>query len=141
MKKFGTPIAAAPGSDSEKVGFDAVGTPLPEGRLLFLLVVFFLAGVDPVVLVVDFCLCDEGRWALPRRAGLGVWVVELLLVVVELEVEVEELEVVELVVVVVELVVEVGEQDSVSEITTPVIGRFMAEIGVPVGTLTSKVRV
>lgn len=33
MKKFGTPIAAGPGSDREKVGFDCVGTPLPVGRL------------------------------------------------------------------------------------------------------------
>jgi hypothetical protein len=27
MKKFGTPIGAAPGSANEKVGFDGVGTP------------------------------------------------------------------------------------------------------------------
>jgi len=27
MKKFGTPIGAGPGSDSENVGFEAVGTP------------------------------------------------------------------------------------------------------------------
>jgi hypothetical protein len=27
MKKFGTPIGAAPGSAKEKVGFDGVGTP------------------------------------------------------------------------------------------------------------------
>ena len=28
MKKFGTPIGAGPGSESEYVGFDGVGTPL-----------------------------------------------------------------------------------------------------------------
>ena len=27
MKKFGTPIGAAPGSANEKVGFEGVGTP------------------------------------------------------------------------------------------------------------------
>ena len=31
MKKFGTPIAAGPGSENEKVGFDGEGTP-PEPR-------------------------------------------------------------------------------------------------------------
>jgi hypothetical protein len=31
MKKFGTPIGAGPGSESEYVGFVALGTPLPEG--------------------------------------------------------------------------------------------------------------
>ncbi len=34
MKKFGTPIGAGPGSDSEKVGLLAEGTPLPVGRFL-----------------------------------------------------------------------------------------------------------
>jgi hypothetical protein len=29
MKKFGTPIGAWPGSDSEKVGLAADGTPVP----------------------------------------------------------------------------------------------------------------
>lgn len=33
MKKFGTPIGAGPGSEKEKVGFDAVGTP-PLPRIL-----------------------------------------------------------------------------------------------------------
>jgi hypothetical protein len=27
MKKFGTPIGAGPGSDREKLGFDAAGAP------------------------------------------------------------------------------------------------------------------
>jgi hypothetical protein len=31
MKKFGTPIGAGPGSESEKVGLLAAGTPLPVG--------------------------------------------------------------------------------------------------------------
>lgn len=31
MKKFGTPIGAGPGSESENVGLDALGTPLPLG--------------------------------------------------------------------------------------------------------------
>lgn len=35
MKKFGTPIGAGPGVDSEKVGFVAVGTPLPDGSCDF----------------------------------------------------------------------------------------------------------
>jgi hypothetical protein len=60
---------------------------------------------------------------------------------VELEVVVEELED-DLVVVVVVVVVEpvpVGAQDSVSAMTTPVIGRFRLEIGVPGGTFTLNV--
>jgi hypothetical protein len=32
MKKFGTPIGAGPGNESEKVGLFAAGTPLPVGR-------------------------------------------------------------------------------------------------------------
>jgi hypothetical protein len=35
MKKLGTPIGAGPGSESEKVGFEDFGTPLPVGRLSF----------------------------------------------------------------------------------------------------------
>jgi hypothetical protein len=54
MKKFGTPIGAAPGSANENVGFDGVGTPpapvfgggvglgLPAGGF----VVFFGAGFE-----------------------------------------------------------------------------------------------
>ena len=52
MKKLGTPIGAGPGSDSEKVGLLAAGTPLPVGRLsagvvglaLALFVFFFFLG-------------------------------------------------------------------------------------------------
>ena len=36
MKKLGTPIGAGPGSDSEKLGLAAVGTPLPVGSATFL---------------------------------------------------------------------------------------------------------
>jgi hypothetical protein len=48
MKKFGTPIGAGPGSDSEKVGLVAAGTPLPVGRSLagelgLVLLLFFFA--------------------------------------------------------------------------------------------------
>lgn len=31
MKKFGTPIGAGPGVESEKVGFEGAGTPVPNG--------------------------------------------------------------------------------------------------------------
>lgn len=33
MKKLGTPIGAGPGSESENVGLEGFGTPLPVGRL------------------------------------------------------------------------------------------------------------
>jgi hypothetical protein len=88
--------------------------------------------------------------------GVGVGAVLVAEVVVELEVEVEvEVEVVvdvpvpellvpELVVVVVVVVeVEPGAEethDSLSDTTTPVIGSFMSEIGVPGGTFTLNVR-
>src|SRR6202012_5124181 len=71
MKKLGTPIGAGPGSDSEKVGLVADGTPLPVGRLpvveLVLVVVFFLA--------LAFLLCwplDDGCWPLLVPVGTGV---------------------------------------------------------------------
>lgn len=106
-------------------------------------------------------MCEEDCSPLPLPDGAeedlgGAWepVVVLDEVVVEDEVEVEgELEVVvvegdgELVVDVVEEVEEVelllddGAQVSDSEATTPVIGRFIWEIGVPGGTLTLNVYV
>ena len=43
MKKFGTPIGAGPGSDSEKLGLAAVGTPFPVGSATFLAFAFALA--------------------------------------------------------------------------------------------------
>ena len=48
MKKFGTPIGAGPGSESENVGLVADGTPLPVGRLL-------VAGEGVVGLELGFC--------------------------------------------------------------------------------------
>ena len=45
MKKFGTPIGAAPGSANEKDGFFALGVPLLEPF-------FFLLGFLPFELVV-----------------------------------------------------------------------------------------
>jgi hypothetical protein len=47
MKKFGTPIGAAPGREKEKVGFDGVGTP-PAPRSLA-----GLEGLEVVVGLVE----------------------------------------------------------------------------------------
>jgi hypothetical protein len=103
MKKLGTPIAAGPGSESEKVGFDAFGTPLPVGPLaaeffdlpgaapafffffLWCFLPFLWVAVVPG-LWVDFCCVVLGL------VGLGVVELLLLLVVVELELELLELE-------------------------------------------------
>jgi hypothetical protein len=58
MKKFGTPIGAAPGSAKENVGFDDVGTPpLPRG----------LAGLEDFfcLFVLAFCdcpVCERPPW-------------------------------------------------------------------------------
>jgi hypothetical protein len=59
MKKFGTPIGAGPGSDSENVGFEVLGTPLPVGS--------FAAGVVVVVgffffALLFFAVLVEGVW-------------------------------------------------------------------------------
>jgi hypothetical protein len=75
MKKLGTPIGAGPGSESEKVGLEDFGTPLPVGRLTF----GFLAFCDVVVVVVVVwvwlepfcCLCRVGF------GGVAEGVVEL----------------------------------------------------------------
>ncbi|HEX3835105.1 MAG TPA: hypothetical protein VHW04_24200 [Solirubrobacteraceae bacterium] len=104
MKKFGTPIGAGPGSDSENVGFEVLGTPLPVGSLaagvvvlvgfFFFALLFFglLVGVWPWL---DDCSGED-------EVGCGVVldevvvVVVLVLVVPECEGEVEvELEVVD----------------------------------------------
>ena len=57
MKKFGTPIGAAPGSANENVGLDAVGTP-PWPFFLDGFEECFLAGLPlplfPVVLTAGF---------------------------------------------------------------------------------------
>lgn len=159
MKKFGTPIGAGPGSDSEKLGFDGLGTPLPFGRPLalgFLLLALILALALAWPGALAFGWCEEGGCT-RRRVGVGVLerrvdVVEDEDVEVEVEVElgglgevVEELVLVDrgggLVAVLVLVLEGVGTQDSVSETTTPEIGSLMAEIGVPGGTFTLKVRV
>jgi hypothetical protein len=44
MKKFGTPIGAAPGNEKENVGLDAVGTP-PAPRSLVGVEGFVVVGV------------------------------------------------------------------------------------------------
>jgi hypothetical protein len=64
MKKFGTPIGAGPGSESENDGLVADGTPLPVGSLLAGEVVLVL-GLD---LDFDFCL---GFWREPGLIALG----------------------------------------------------------------------
>jgi hypothetical protein len=170
MKKLGTPIGAGPGSESEKVGLVAEGTPLPVGRSLL--------GVVVVVVFFFFFLwwlcCwppwedAPSPWLLP--VGTGVVLDELVVVpeedpagLCEGEVEVEVdvvpgLEVVEDLVGVEELVVGVvvvvvlvvtatagvvvlvGVHCSLSEATGPVIGRPIAEMGVPGATLTWKTR-
>ena len=93
MKKFGTPIGAAPGSDSEKVGLEGEGTPLPVGSVL--------ADVPPEAawlrrarLLGGACLALALAVAAPRCDGfsappgpLGAGVVEELVVVVVLEVD------------------------------------------------------
>lgn len=95
MKKLGTPIGDGPGSDSEKVGLLALGTPLPEGRLLGFLVFFFLEDFD---LAFALCLADpvvdcdwgweEGFCPWPFPLGPGV-VDERVVDELEDEVEVE----------------------------------------------------
>lgn len=92
MKKLGTPIGDGPGSDSEKVGLLALGTPLPEGRLLGFLV-FFL---EDLGFAFALCLADpvvDGDWGweegfCPWPFPLGPGVVDDR-VVDELEDEVE----------------------------------------------------
>jgi hypothetical protein len=63
MKKFGTPIGAGPGSESEKVGLVAEGTPLPVGSSLDAGEVVFGSGVD-----LD---CRFGCWLELGLIGLG----------------------------------------------------------------------
>lgn len=156
MKKFGTPMGDGPGSDSEKVGFDVEGTPLPDGRLaldepvLAFLWLVRWALVDELEVdwlwLEDFCGDDE--------LGCGVVLVVVVLVLpgalecegeveVELELVVED-ELDELDdVVVVELLEELGAgaHDMFSEATTPLIGRCSDDKGVPGGTSTLNVSV
>src|ERR1035437_1213002 len=168
MKKFGTPIGAGPGSESENVGLVADGTPLPVGSLLAAGVLDFDFDLgfwpEPGLIGLGPPLCADTGWFLggpERRGGVCVGPVE---VVLEVEVELELLVEVVLVVDVVELelkldellgevgvelvvdgrvvdepVVVAGAQLIVSETTTPVIGSDSDETGVPAGTFTGKV--
>lgn len=91
MKKFGTPIGAGPGSDSEKLGFDGDGTPLPVGSPAFGVAgaLRCLAGVVDVEVVV--CGRLEGFCWVVGRLGTGLAdVLEDDEREVELEVELEE---------------------------------------------------
>jgi hypothetical protein len=168
MKKFGTPIGAGPGSESENVGLVADGTPLPVGSLLAAGVLDFDFDLgfwpEPGLIGLGPPLCADTGWFLggpERRGGVCVGPVEVVLEVevelellvevvlvvdvVELELKLDELLVevgVELVVdepVVDEPVVVAGAQLIVSETTTPVIGSDSDETGVPAGTFTGKV--
>jgi hypothetical protein len=109
MKKFGTPIGAGPGSDSEKVGFEVLGTPLPEGScelgaVVFFFFFFFLTLLLWVVLPGD-CFDGPPPWledfSGEDEVGWGVVPVEVLVVFVgvlecegevEVELELEELD-------------------------------------------------
>lgn len=155
MKKFGTPIGAGPGSEKEKVGFVAVGTPvlvrsgvdgflvrlagggvaLPTVLLLLSLVCF---GVGPATdlawRLVDGCCGLPG----PLPCG-GPWVEVLVDVVVVVTAPVAPAVVV---VVVVVPVVVVEAQLSVTvwigPVGTPVVGIAIEDSGVPGGTSTEK---
>jgi len=83
MKKFGTPIGAGPGSESEKLGFDAVGTPFPFELfwgLDFALPLDFAFGLGfGLGLGLGFGFltagfgddrwCEEGTWVLAGPVG------------------------------------------------------------------------
>ena len=166
MKKFGTPIGAGPGSDSENVGLLAVGTPLPLGRADPVLPDF---GVDARFLRLALARglpLDDGCSLRPDPVGEGLELVEeldvvdVLLLLEELEdddpelegevvVELDELDedeagelgvVVLLVVVVVELDDELVVQTGVSVAATgsgsPVAAMICATVA-PAGTGTA----
>jgi hypothetical protein len=81
MKKLGTPIGAGPGSESEKVGLVAAGTPLPVGRsfageLGFAFLPCFFLGWWA------FCVAPVDDGASPWLAPVGIGVVLDELVVV-----------------------------------------------------------
>jgi hypothetical protein len=132
MKKFGTPIGAGPGSESEKVGFEGVGTPLWLDDLWDFGFGFGLGfGLCGVC-----CLClwvrgfeadgrfDEGSWALAGPVacggpGGGAVVVELVEVEVDVELGVEVDVEVEVGLDVVEVEVEVD--DEVAELEVVVV--------------------
>jgi hypothetical protein len=61
MKKFGTPIGAGPGVESEKVGFEGAGTPLPDGSFDLCFACLGLAFAFASRLCLGLCLaflCD-----------------------------------------------------------------------------------
>jgi hypothetical protein len=121
---------------------------LPDGRAALCLALWCFGDAFFVVTGAGWL---EGRWRLVGRVGLGAGLVEDPEVVVEDELEPEWVLVLE-VVVDEELVVRGGGepdvvvvvddddldgvQDSLSEVITPVIGRFRDEIGVPAGAFT-----
>lgn len=74
MKKFGTPIGAGPGSDSEYVGLLADGTPLPVGRSTAVVVGAFTAGAPALVTVV---FRVDGLSVRLGAAGFGALEVEV----------------------------------------------------------------
>src|SRR4051794_13342893 len=91
MKKFGTPIAAAPGSACEKVGLAGVGTPSPwrigEASGLPSALAFWDASSSPVAflrcaLPTVFCPCwppAETEGPLSARPGAASVVVPVVL--------------------------------------------------------------
>jgi hypothetical protein len=148
MKKFGTPIGAAPGRANENDGLLGLGLPLLEPFLppflffeleLFVVVVVVVVVCDPlpplgwldvvvvVVWVVPRCGCGCPVW----RGGVCVWllvvVVDVELDEVEVEVEDEEEDEEELPVV----VVGGGAHDTELEAMGPAV---RLEAGVPAGT-------
>lgn len=96
--------------------------------------------------------CEEGFWPLPGRRGFGLLDPEVVVEDEEVELElgvevdvglfdgvVEEDDVERVGVEALTVGVdedEDGVHDSLSEVTTPLTGRFSAEIGVPAGALT-----
>lgn len=71
MKKFGTPIGAGPGVESEKVGFEGAGTPLPDGRFDLCCLCFACLGLA-FAFALGLCLglCLAFLWGLLGLAGL-----------------------------------------------------------------------
>ena len=131
MKKFGTPIGAGPGSESEKVGLVADGTPLPVGSLFAAGAVVFVLGLgldfdfdlgfwpEPGLIGLGPPLCVDVGWILPGPEGCGgvsvapVEVVLVLEVVLELVPALVELLLVDVELVDVVLVVDVVELEEV----------------------------
>jgi hypothetical protein len=143
MKKFGTPIAAGPGSENEKVGLAGVGAPplvvVAVGLLELEEVLVVLVEVLPPPGCEDGCSGEPGPVVCGARVVL-VRVVEVEVLdreerelALELELELE-------VVVEDEVVVEgAAAQVSLSEAIPTLTGSEIDDRGVPGGTLTVKV--